>query len=87
MIILGQEVADKVTGYKGIAVCRHSYLNGCDRISVQAKVGKDGAIGEAQVFDEPDLKVVGDGVMPKPKKNTKDKETPGGPHMHRLELR
>ena len=42
MINLGDKVKDIVSGYTGIAVCRTSYLEGCDRIAIQAKVGKDG---------------------------------------------
>lgn len=72
-IKLGQEVQDRVTGYKGIAIARSHYLQGCDRILVQPKMAKDGTIPEATGFDEPDLNVISDGVFPipepKPKKN------------------
>lgn len=54
---LGDRVKDKVTGFEGIAVSRHSYLNGCDRINVQPLVDKDGKIPEDQTFDEPQLVV------------------------------
>lgn len=71
MIELGEEVKDRITGFKGIAIANTFYLQGCDRILVQPKVGKDGTIPEPQSFDEPDLEVVGSGVLPKPeaKKN------------------
>lgn len=35
MINLGDEVQDTVTGFQGIAVSRHVYLQGCDRITIQ----------------------------------------------------
>ena len=75
-IELGREVQDRITGFKGIAIgCTH-YLQGCDRILVQPKVTKDGTIPEPSAFDEPDLIVIGDGVVPVPE--TKSKKN-GGP--------
>lgn len=58
MVELGDEVKDKVTGFKGIAVVKSIYLQGCDRFSVQPLVDKDGNIPECQHFDEPQLKVL-----------------------------
>lgn len=58
MINLGDEVKDVITGFKGIAVARHTYLQGCDRISVQPKINKDGEIPDVCAFDEPQLVVV-----------------------------
>jgi len=71
MIELGREVQDRITGFRGIAIGRTTYLQGCSRILVQPKVGKEGTIPEPASFDEPDLVVVGDGILPKPepKKN------------------
>lgn len=74
MIELGREVKDRVTGFKGIAISSTTYLQGCNRILVQPKLSKDGTIPEPQTFDEPDLEVVGDGVLPKP-----PSEKNGGP--------
>ena len=67
-IKLGQEVKDKVTGFQGIVVCRVIWLHGCERLSVQppAKKGAE-KLPEANTFDEPQLEIVGDGVMIKPK--------------------
>jgi hypothetical protein len=58
MVILGDVVKDKISGFKGVAVSRHSYLNGCDRISVQPLVDKKGKISESVTFDEPQLKTI-----------------------------
>ncbi len=58
MVELGDEVQDKVTGFKGIAVVRSIYLQGCDRISVQPLVDKEGKIPESQHFDDPQLKIL-----------------------------
>lgn len=44
---LGHEYKDRVTGFKGIAVAKTKHLNGCDRVAIQAKVNKEGDIGEA----------------------------------------
>jgi hypothetical protein len=59
MVQLGQEVRDVVSGFIGIAVGRHEYLQGCTRITVQPPVGKDKKLPEAATFDEPQLEVVG----------------------------
>ena len=79
-VTLGMEVKDVVTGYTGIAVAAHSYLQGCRRIMVQAKMKEDGTVPEDCVFDEPQLEVIGRGILPeeKPKKVKDDK---GGPHF------
>ena len=58
MINLGDLVKDTVTGFKGIAVSRHSYLNGCDRISVQPIINKEGNHPDSVTFDEPQLSVL-----------------------------
>lgn len=76
-IKLGQEVRDKVTGFKGIAVGKTEYLQGCNRISVQPKVNKEGGLVECESFDEPDLEVIGNGILPKPE--PKPKPPPCGP--------
>lgn len=68
---LGEQVQDRVSGFKGIAVATTTYLQGCNRILVQPRIGKDGELPEPCAFDESDLKVIGNGILPKPetKKN------------------
>ena len=74
MIKLGDKVKDTVSGFIGIATAKHSYLQGCDRISVQPSIDKDGKLPEVQAFDEPQLKVL------KAKKVIRKKGSkPGGP--------
>jgi len=78
-IKLGQEVQDRITGFKGIAVAKVKYLQGCNRVSVQPKVKDDMALPDNKYFDEPDLIIVGDGILsPKGAR-------PGGPHGHGLD--
>ena len=62
MISLGQEARDRVTGFKGIAVARTEWLNGCARVTLQPKMGKDGKHPDAVTFDEPQLELIGKGV-------------------------
>jgi hypothetical protein len=77
MIELGDEVQDTITGFKGIAIARHTYLQGCDRISVQPKVNKEGKNQDSVAFDEPQLKVI------KPKAHKRDTtQKPGGVAEH-----
>jgi len=58
MINLGDEVIDTVSGFKGVAISSHHYLNGCTIITIQPKISKDGKLPEAQAFDEPQLKII-----------------------------
>lgn len=58
MIELGKKVRDTVSGFVGVAVARHTYLNGCSRYSVQPEVDKDGKLPEWQAFDEMQLCIV-----------------------------
>lgn len=70
MVTLGKEVKDKVTGFKGIAVARCEYLNGCVRIEVQPLELKDGIPQECIWIDETQLE--------SKEKESKDKDS-GGP--------
>lgn len=58
MINLGDKVRDPITGFYGIAICRCNYLQGCDRIAIQAPVKKNEEPIGWQYFDEPQLKIV-----------------------------
>jgi len=57
-INLGDEVKHSITGVKGIATARTHYLSGCDRITVQPKVKKDGTLPDALMFDEPEIEII-----------------------------
>lgn len=57
-IELGDKVRDSVSGFEGIAIGRTTWLQGCDRITVQPKVDKDGKPQDAHTFDEPQLIIV-----------------------------
>lgn len=75
-IKLGDEVQDTITGFKGIAVARTTWIAGCDRINVQPKgVDKDGKLFETCSFDEPLLKIL------KHKKIKEGDHSTGGPRM------
>ena len=56
MIKLGSKVKDFITGFKGMAIARCVYLNGCIRIEIQPEeLDKDGKIIEAVWIDESQL--------------------------------
>ena len=73
MVKLGDEVKDKVSGFKGVVVSEHNYLNGCQRLSVQPKVTKEGKLPNSQTFDEPQLELI------KKKKIAQGSRFAGGP--------
>ena len=75
MIELGTEVRDVVSGFTGIATAKHTYLNGCARITVQPVIDKEKKLPEAQTFDEPQLEIVS-------KKKIKGKNDTGGPEKY-----
>lgn len=73
MIQLGDEVKDAVSGFQGIAVGRHEYLQGCARITVQPPIGEDRKLPDTATFDEPQLEIVNAGKVGGGRKDT------GGP--------
>ena len=56
-IKLGETVIDPLTGFTGTAMIRHTYLHGCNRISVQPKIDADGRLQPESTFDEPQLRL------------------------------
>lgn len=73
-IQLGDEVKDSVTGFRGIAVARTTWMTGCARITVQPKgQDKDGKCFEPTAFDEPML------IVLKAKVVKEDNHKTGGP--------
>jgi len=58
MIKLGDKVKDKISGFTGIVISVHEFLYGCRRISVQKISIKNAKYEDAQVFDEPQLKLI-----------------------------
>jgi len=56
--ILGQEVKDKITGFKGIVTGHADYLTGCNQYCVLPSKLKDNNIIEGRWFDEGRLKLV-----------------------------
>lgn len=77
-INLGDEVQDQVSGFMGIAVARHHYLQGCNRISVQPLIDKDGKLPDTGVFDEPSLDVITPGKVTRKTEG----RNPGGPEKY-----
>jgi len=55
---IGFKVKDKVSGFKGIVVSEHNYIEGCTRCTVQPKIKKDGTLPNSATFDFPQLIVV-----------------------------
>lgn len=83
MVKLGDEVKDKVSGFTGIIVSQHDYLNGCTRFTVQPKVDKDGKLPDTATFDLPQLEVVNvDAAVNEPKEGRT-----GGPCKYEDEQR
>lgn len=59
---LGQEVKDRITGYNGIVISITNFLNGCKRLQVQPKWVPDKPFDPGEMFDEPDLELIGNGI-------------------------
>lgn len=56
---LGSLVRDRITGFEGVAIGRHEYLTGCNKVTVQPQgLTKEGKVKESQWFDEQGLLVV-----------------------------
>lgn len=63
MINLGDEVKDRVSGLKGIAVARYTPLAGCDSIHIQPPIGGDGKLPKAVYIEESLLDVLVSGQV------------------------
>ena len=73
-INLGDRAKDTITGFSGVVISVHEYLNGCVRVGIQPeKLDKDGKIRESCVFDIEQVELV---KTAKPK----NKNPTGGPH-------
>lgn len=57
MIKLGQQVKDKITGFKGTVTGLCQYLSGCNQALVVPKASKDGTFKDGHWFDEQRLTV------------------------------
>ncbi len=74
---LGQTVADDITGYEGVIICRTQWLTGCNNYGVKSRELKDGKPLGAEHFDELQLKLVPDKKEVAPQVEAGKK--PGGP--------
>lgn len=55
---LGDTIKDTITGFAGVCISRHEYLNGCVRLTLQPAKLTDGKPVEAQTFDVEQLTLV-----------------------------
>ena len=80
MILLGQKVKDKVTGFEGIAVSRVEYMSGCIQYGVRPRyieAEMKGTYPAAEYIDEDELEK----LYPEPLEDEKTdpaKQPPGG---------
>ena len=83
VVELGDKVCDKVTGFTGIAVAKHEYLQGCVRFSVQPKADMEkGTVPESETFDEPLLGLIQKAVVsPEPPDGGPSKYEDKGRHI------
>lgn len=61
---LGDRVRDQITGFEGIVTSRSQWINNCNTYGVQPTTLKDGAPMERAHFDEPQLDLVEEKVVP-----------------------
>lgn len=73
---LGDIYKDKVTGFVGVAVSFHQYLNGCQRLALQPQELHDWKPIESQVFDVEQLEHIGPGVSITPKPTGGPRDVP-----------
>lgn len=57
-IVLGSKVRDRVTGFKGIAVAKNEWMNGCKRIAIQSDTLKDGKPLDVEWVDIQQIEVI-----------------------------
>lgn len=77
--LMGKLCRDKVTGFTGICVSKHTFITGCDQYALQPEYLKEtNVIPESRAFDVGRIEVLGDGISIK---EITDTEKPGGPEM------
>ena len=77
MVELGDMVEDVLTGFKGRAIARATYLYGCVQLLIQPTVNEKGELPENAWVDEPQLKVIEEwGKDPEPEKHGGDRPHP-----------
>lgn len=78
MFQFGQEVKDKITGFKGIVTGKCSYITGCEQYLVQPKSKVSDKKPEAIWFDIDRLEVIGKKIIKikEEKHNGSDLEAP-----------
>lgn len=63
LVDLGDQVRDKVTGFKGIVTGKAQYLTGCKQVLVTPKVGEDGKYLDACWLDVDRVEIIGKGIV------------------------
>jgi len=74
---LGKRYRDRVSGFEGVAVSFHDYIQGCRRVSLE-RLDSSGDKLVALTFDEPNLDPVDEGVRVRVPVGGRT----GGPHDH-----
>ena len=66
---LGKKGKDKITGFEGILTSACQYLTGCNRYHIQpTTLQKDGQPIEGIYFDEAQIEILGEGILPRKSK-------------------
>lgn len=74
---------DRVTGFEGVVVAHTKYITGCDRVTLQPKVGEDNKIQETQTFDYMCLEIVdNESCM-----DVEDDVDEGGPELYQVKCK
>ena len=74
---LGKRYRDRVTGFEGVAVSFHDYIQGCRRVSLE-RLDSSGDKLVTLTFDEPNLETVDDSFRVRLPVGGRT----GGPHDH-----
>ena len=87
-LLLEDVVEDIYTGFKGTAVSRMEFLNGCIQIEVVPRMVKDKKMPDGTFIDIQSLKIVEKGPRHKKLKVKKEKEDDdGGPNHSSVRMR
>ena len=57
-IRLGEEVKDRITGFRGIVISRSQWLTNCNTYGIKSQELKDNVPLDTQWFDEPTLETL-----------------------------
>jgi len=77
---LGDKAKDIITGFEGVIIYRTQWINNCNVYGIKSQTLKDGLPLESKQFDEPQLELIEDKVIPESRRTGGPNDSPSEPN-------